>query len=222
MLQCLSLLMVSGQREQPINYEEIEDEFNDLCNAIFKDNTSIKNIRIQNCEKDHTPFQENNAWHGHISSGLVIHLIKYMKKIKHWRKLDTFQFITNKGLHKYWFDSDLSLAEETAISSNTERYIEKPGDIEEIHLLDHMKDMVENEIAITFLKVNTRCMEMSHLRVLTKFCIEKQRKYRIKMLERKRNYDEIVLIDLNIGIWNDKVHDNDIKAFECWLNDCDC
>ena len=193
-------------------YEEWDKKrFNNLCGAVFVDNTSIKNIRIK--------YDNNINDYRHVSSPLVVYLIQYMKKIKDWRKLDSFQYISDKRLDTLFFKEHgdtADLVKENVILSNTQRKIRTPDDFEEFYLLDNTKDMVQNEIAISFKDIGANESTEYKLRALERYCKRDDRKYKIKVKENKFNRDgQRVVIDIDIGVWDDKVHNDDKRQFDC-------
>ena len=219
--------------------------FNNLCDSIFVDNTNIKSIRIKCNEPRNNQYGRWNQSNEmkHTSSPLVVQLIKYVKKIKGWRKLDSFQYVSNKNVAKLFANSDKvfrwsfndghhitqpvenndtePIWREDVILSDEQRKIQNAEDIEELYLLDLMKEMVEKEIAITFTDINVSEFNNEDLRKLDTFCKSKDREYRIKMKEMNmteelsRYYGQAsLLITANIGIWDDRIQSDEKRLLE--------
>ena len=109
------------------------------------------------------------------------------------------------------------------------RELKDAEDLEELYLLDMMKGMVEKEIAITFTEINATGLDSNDLQKLETFCKSKERQYRLKMKEMDKNEllqryhgPRAPLIEINVGLWDNAVHSDEKKLFDCWQDRCVC
>ena len=110
------------------------------------------------------------------------------------------------------------------VLSGIKRQIQSPDDLEEFYLLNVMRDMIEKEIAITFKSVNCAKFKSDDMHKLQEFCNQNENNYRIKMKEvyhmMHTGTSKGAIIDIDVGLWDNKVHDDDERLFNCWNSDC--